>query len=150
MRFKSMKKTFLLFILSLVALASCHGSDNFNLLPEPVSKFITCYWPDPDVESVKWISDDKLVVILNGGPTLTFNGKNEWTSIDGNGMPLLEMLLFDRLPQPLYDYILSGSYINQVFSIARTPRQYTVELLDSTLIYDIEDGSIKQIHNTTL
>lgn len=142
---KYMKKTFLLLIISVLgALAGCQSSDNFGELPESVSNFITQYWPDPDISSVTRPGADSLVVTIKNGPTLTFNADNEWTEINGNGLPLPQVVLFDRLPSVLYQYIEAGSYTNQVFSIARTPRVYTAQLLDALLTYDIATATVRQ------
>lgn len=139
-----MKKTiFCLVALLAVVLGACHD-EKYLSMPGDTARFVSQYWPDPDVESVTKSADGSTVITLNGGPTLTFDSDYEWTAIDGNGLPLPQMLLFDQLPSKLYDYLESGSYLNQVFRIARTPREYSAELLNSSLVYDLGDDSITQ------
>ncbi len=143
-----MKKTILLFI-AVVALivSSCHNDSEYDLLPPGAADFITQYWPDPYIESVTKPSKDETQVVVKNGPTITFGIDNEWTEIDGNGMPLPQVLLFDRLPSPLYDYLESGEYLNQVFEIERDPRRYEVEILNGDITYDIATHRIRENRN---
>ncbi len=73
---------------------------------------------------------------------MTFDHECEWEAINGYGMPLPQVLLFDQLPPALYKYLEETDDVGSVFSIERDRTSYTVVLLDSTLIYDIKTQQI--------
>lgn len=139
-------KTLRLLFLALIAALSLSGCDHeeYDKMPREIAAFISQYWPDPNIESCTQPNDDTWVIIVKNGPTLTFNGSYDWTSINGNGLPLPQVLLFDRLPGTLYRYLESGEMLGQVFSIERTPKLYTLRLLTQTVTYDIGSDTIKQ------
>ena len=133
-----------LLLLFAALLAACQGSDNYKELPSPIARFVSQYWPNPDVTSFTQPDASIYEVIIKNGPTLRFNADYEWTSINGNGLPLLENLLFSCLPDKLYAYLSSGSMLNECFAIVRTPRTYTLTMLNTTVTYDIGSGTIRQ------
>ena len=140
-----MKKTICILLLPVIMLvAACHNDSEYNLLPPGAATFITQYWPDPYIESVTKPDKDETQVIVKDGPTITFNSNNEWIEIDGNGMPLPQVLLFDQLPRPLYSYLESGEYLNEVFEIERDARRYEVEILNGDITYDIATTQITE------
>lgn len=135
-----------LFIISICALlaAACQSSDLFKELPAPISKFVSQYWPNPAIASYSEPSSGEYEVVITNGPTLKFDSNYDWTEINGNGMTLPEVLLYDRLPEKLYDYLSAGSELDNVFTLVRTPRTITVTLLNTTVTYDIESQKITQ------
>lgn len=146
--FNYMKKLILVIIAAIastVIYTSCHSNHYYDDLPQPIAVFLSDYWADPDIESYTQPSPQKYMVIIKNGPTLIFNEEFSWTDIDGNGLPLPEILLYDQLPPVLYDYIESGSLLNQVFTISRDARDYYVKLLDSDLTYDIQTQTVRQV-----
>lgn len=135
--------TFILFI-TLMALFGCHSNHFYDDLPRPIAQFLSQYWADPDIENYTQPTPQKYVVIIKNGPSLVFNENYKWTDIDGNGLPLPQILLFDQLPEKLYDYIESGSQLNQVFSIRHDARYYYIKLLNTHLTYDIHVQSVRE------
>lgn len=125
-----------------VCAGACNGDEEFNSLPRKISTFVCQYWPDPDVESYTQPSEGKYVVILRGGPELTFDAAYTWTEIDGCGMPLPQVLLYDQLPSPLYRYVEATEQTNAVYRITRTPREYTLLMLNTELTYDVGTEAI--------
>lgn len=136
-------------LFSAVALSCCHSDHDYDELPRPIAEFLSDYWADPDIESYTQPTAQKYVVIIKNGPSLIFDEDYKWTDIDGNGLPLHEILLFDQLPEKLYDYIESGSQLNQVFTISRDARDYYVKLLDSNLTYDIQTQTVHEVEAGT-
>lgn len=143
-----MKKLLLTIILpAVLVLCACHSNHYYDELPRPIAEFLSSYWADPDIESYSQPSADRYIVIIKNGPSLIFNGDYLWTEIDGNGLPLPQIVLYDQLPTDLYDYIESGSQLNQVFSLSRDPREYRVSLLDSNLVYDIQTRTVRTVES---
>ena len=138
-----MKKTFLLFI-ALIALTvtGCHNDSEYDLLPLGAADFISQYWPDPYIESVTTPSKGETQVVVKNGPTIVFGSNNEWVEIDGNGMPLPQVLLFDQLPPKIYQYLQETGQLNAVFAVRRDSTEYALTLLDQNLRYDIASGEL--------
>lgn len=144
-RLLGMKKTFLLlFVAVAMIVASCHNDSEYDLLPPGAANFISQYWPDPYIDSVTKTSNGNTQVVVKNGPTITFGRNDEWVEIDGNGLPLPSVLLFDLLPPTLYDYIESGEYLNQIFEIERDARKYEIDILNGDITYDIVTGQISE------
>ncbi len=139
-----MKKLILtLLATALLAVSGCHSNHFYDELPQPIARFLSLYWADPDIENFTQPSPEKYVVIIKNGPSLIFDGKYAWSEIDGNGLPLPQILLFDQLPEKLYHYLESGSQLGQVFEITRNARTYHVRLLDSSLIFDLQTRTVR-------
>lgn len=138
-----MKHTFVILAMLLAALTSCQDSDNYKDLVDPVSSFVSQYWPNPDIESYTHPTADTYLVIIKNGPSITFDSNYKWTEIDGNGMTLPQVLLYDQLPSTLYRYLEETENTGAVFKLERTARQYSVTLLDSSLTYNTSTGEIK-------
>lgn len=119
----------------------CRDSEPWDEVPSQIAKFITQYFPNEGLASITE-SSDTYHVRLDSGPGLTFDKNCEWEAINGYGMPLPKVLLFDQLPPALYSYIEESGNSGSVFSIERDSEAYTVVLLASTLSYDVETGRI--------
>lgn len=138
-----------LFVMILMAVTTAVGtlsgckddSDLWGELPTEISQFITQYFPNSSIDSFSE-SANTYHVRINDGPGLTFNKDCEWEAINGYGMPLPEVLLFDQLPPALYTYLEGISELGSVFSMERDKATYTIVLLDTTLSYDISTEEI--------
>ncbi|MDE6460040.1 MAG: hypothetical protein K2K52_04300 [Paramuribaculum sp.] len=74
--------------------------------------------------------------------SVTFNSSNSWIDVNGNGSVLPSILLYDQLPQKLYNYLLETESTEGVYRISRNSRSYHVELKDTYVDYDIKTGKI--------
>lgn len=137
-----MKRLFLTLFLIVPLLWSCQSSDEYDALPRSISTFVSQYWPNPDIESYTHPGPDVYVVVIHNGPRLTFDAAYAWTEIDGLGLPLPDNLLFNELPDPLYRYLTETEATDAVFGMARNPRAYTLQLLESSLTYDIATQAV--------
>lgn len=123
-------------------LSSCKDNEPWDQLPTDISQFITQYFPNTSIENFSE-SPTTYHVRISNGPGLTFNKDCKWEAINGYGMPLPQVLLFDQLPPALYKYVEETENLNSVFSIERTSTTISVVLLDSTLYYNIETQEIR-------
>ena len=132
-------------LLALVAMVSCQTSDDSadNMSPQ-VAQFVARYFPGYAVEQCT-VNAGVTHVKLKNGPGIVFDASDNLESVNGYGMPLPQVLLFDTLPPSLFDYLQSGENLDNVFSVKFTPRQVTVELLETTVVYDIASGRIRDI-----
>ncbi len=141
---------FAILILPLTAmLTSCHDSDSelWGEMPSKISDFVTQYFPNQQVDSYSE-SSSTYHVRLKDGPGMTFDKDQEWIAVNGYGMPLPQVLLFDQLPPALYNYLDETQNLDSVFSIERDSASYKVVLLDSTVTYDIDTEEITGSHAT--
>ena len=121
--------------------AGCHDNDVWNDVPEQISEFINHYFPYSELSSCTK-TDSGYHIRIDDGPGLSFDHTYAWTSIDGYGMPLPQVLLFDQLPPALYDYIQETENLNGVFSMERDSTAYVLTLLDTSVRYIIETGEM--------
>lgn len=133
-----------LIIFSIALLISCQGTDTYSELPRPIAQFVSQYWPNPEVSNFSHPDESTYEVYVKNGPTLKFNSDYEWISINGNGVSLPEVLLYDCLPGRLYSYLASLSLLADCFSIERSPQLYTLTMLNFNVTYDITSGTIRQ------
>lgn len=138
--------TFLSVIALLIfAFTSCHDSEVLQRVPSHVSQFIEQYWPGTEIISFSNDVDKGCTVTVKNGPTVSFDSSQAWTDIKGNGSPLPSVLLYDRLPEPLYDYIVEMEATDGVYGVSRTSTEYKVVFLDSEVAYDIATGKISYL-----
>lgn len=142
-----MTKIFRLFqaIAFVLVLGGCNHAELWDELPSDITTFISQYFPNSELESVTDTGSGYHVRIANG-PGLTFGADNRWTAVNGFGMPLPQVFLFDRLPPKVYAYLQETDQINAVFAVSRDDRTYTLTLLDHDLMYDI---ATQQLSGTT-
>ncbi len=141
------RKFFVAFVAmcALVLAGACSDEgESVGSLPQPIAKFVSEYFPGMAVNSFT-TGADGYHVRLSDGPGLTFDANYNWEVVDGYGMPLPQMLLFDQLPPKVYEYLQGTEALNGVFSVARTSTYYTVTLLDSTLRYTIRTGELTTV-----
>ncbi len=124
-----------------VALGSCHNAELWDELSPQITSFINQYYPGSELNSVTHTGGTTYVRI-DRGAGLTFDADNQWTAIDGYGLPLPQVLLFDQLPPRMYEYLQETSQTNAVFAITRDADTYTASLIENTLTYNTTTGSL--------
>lgn len=133
----------LIFSLTLPGLTACSDDDSLiNDLPPKILNFVSEYFPDYGIENYVQSTDSLYHVRLKKGPGMTFDARQEWITINGYGLPLPRVLLFDQLPPALYVYLQETDNTENVFSVDRDSLSYTLVLLNDTAIYDIASGEV--------
>lgn len=125
----------------LFVMSSCQNDDEWNDMPQEIASFVSKYFPGEGVNSYTH-NGAAYHVRVDDGPGITFGSDYAWESVDGYGMPLPQVMLFDQLPPKLYAYLQDSQQLDSVFSMERDSKRYTLTLLDTTLVYDIESGQI--------
>ncbi len=130
-------------LIALISLAasSCRRSDLWDDMPRKISEFVSHYFPSFTVSNYTE-GTNSYHIRLDNGPGLTFDNNCDWVAIDGYGMPLPQVLLFDQLPPKMYEYLQETEALNEVFSLERDASAYSATLLDSTLRYIIATGEL--------
>lgn len=127
--------------------SSCSDDgDGWDDMPPAISRFVSQYFPTQGIQSADQLPDGGYRVKVNDGATLVFDSTPSWTSISGNGSPLPAVLIYDQLPQKLYDYLADTEQTAAVYSLARDYKTYTVGLHDTTVIFNIQTGAITYPH----
>lgn len=128
--------------LLLIAAAACQSSEAWDSLPSAISDFITQYYPGSNVSDFDTYSDDTYYVKITNGATLRFNSQLQWTEIDGNGVTLPEVLVYDQLPPELFAFLQSTSQQRDVYAVKRDYKYYKLTMHDTVLTYEINSGRI--------
>lgn len=111
-------------------------------LPSNVQNFITQYFPFGEVASFTESKDGTLQVQMKNGATLRFDSDLAWISINGNGVPLPDVLLYDQLPSVLYNYLQENEQTASVFALSRGYDTIRVELHDTYIVYNTDTETI--------
>lgn len=121
--------------------SSCHNNEEWDEMPQEIADFVSKYFPGEGIGSYSH-SSTGYHVRIDDGPGITFDNNYVWEVVDGYGMPLPQVMLFDQLPPRLYAYLQDSQQLDSVFSMERDSLRYTLSLLNSDLIYDIKTGAI--------
>lgn len=135
-----MNRLYILLIL-VVAFASC-DNNVWNELPQPIASFVSEYYPDSKVSSYGDTSNGGHYVQIHNGAYLTFDSKDRWLSVNGNGAVLPQVFLFDELPPSLYEYLQETENLDLVYMASRDNFKYELQLKSSRLTYTIDSGRI--------
>jgi hypothetical protein len=92
-------------------------------------------------------NEDNCIIRVKGGPSVTFAPSGRWASVVGYGSTLPQMFLFDQLPPELYEYIQKIDALGDVYSVIINRGLYTVDLIDTSVVYDMSTGAISQPAN---
>ncbi len=131
----------LLIIPAFYALCSC-ASDAIDETPQSIASFITQYFPNQRVESYTPVGDGNHEVKLANSATLVFDKENRWIEIDGEGMTLPEVLLYDQLPPALFSYLQASEQQREVYAVKRDFLYYKLTMTNTVLTYTISSGTI--------
>ena len=136
-----------LFSLMVLALSvsSCDADDMGDTPEGRIQSFVNQYFPGIAVSSQNTLADGDIQVTLKGSATILFDSEGTWTNINGNGVTLPAVLLYDQLPSPLYKYIEEMEDTEGVFRIIRDSSSYQVYFLDSAITYGIATSKITYI-----
>lgn len=124
-----------------LAVSACSNSELWDELPPQITTFLNQYFPGSELNSVTHTGNSTYVRI-NNGAGLTFDSDNQWTAVDGYGLPLPQVLLFDQLPPRMYEYLQETEQTNAVFSITHDGDTYTASLMNNTITYDTETDTL--------
>lgn len=129
------------FLVIYLFVGGCSHISNMDDVPDPISEFVTEYYPGMAYESFDNSEEGYRVKLLNG-PAISFDNNFRWTNINGYGMRMPNLFLFNCMPPALYQYLEETANLGDVFGAERTAKYYRVTLLDSTVTYNISDASI--------
>ena len=77
-------------VVAMVLFMACSHS-LWDDLPQPISMFITTYYPNSSISSFDE-TDNGYKVVVKSGPTMYFDSDYKWTEVNGNGVPLPSIL----------------------------------------------------------
>lgn len=143
-----MKKigTIILMITAMLPMTCCTNSNAWEDMPPQLSQFVNKYFPQEGITNYVE-KDGTYTVGLKNGATAIFDEQLHWTSVNGNGGTLPEMLLFDQLPPELYEYLQEISQLGDVYAITRSALMYSARLTDSTVNYTISTNKLRQVYD---
>lgn len=128
-------------LLSIPFLQGCSDDTELDRQPSAVQSLIEQYYPGVGVSSSSW-QGQTYNVKLRSGVVISFDTSYNWVSINGYGSYVPAVFLFDKLPPAFYEYLQGIEAVNQVYAVSRDKEEYSVELQDNSVVYDIETGAI--------
>lgn len=129
-------------ILGLFILMAC-SSTVWDDVPTPIKEFISSYWPGASVSTYDERNGNYYVTIKNGA-SLVFDSNYQWTSINGNGVPVPSILIFNEMPR-VYQYLEARELTSDLMSAENNPRTIILTFTDFILEYNKETSEIKMI-----
>lgn len=142
-------KFFLLPVLiGIIMLGAC-SNNLWDDVPSKITSFIEQYYPGSGVSSYSQTDSDYRVKISNGA-TLVFDREYAWVLIDGNGVRLPEVMVYNLLPPALFNYLQGIEQQTSVYGMSRDSHFYKLTMEDTVISYDIETGKITYPDGRTL
>lgn len=135
-------------VVALLASCSDSESDEAEALPGEIKSFIARYFPNSAISSCS-ISPTTYHVSISEGPGLTFGHNCQWEAVNGYGVALPQVFLFDQMPPALYQYLEAMSQLGDVMSVVRDSSVISIELSDGRILYDIDKDTISEPSSAT-
>lgn len=129
-------------IVVLLILMAC-SSTVWDDVPTSIKEFISSYWPGASVSDYDERNGNYYVTIKNGA-TLVFDANYQWTSINGNGVPIPSILIFNEMPR-IYQYLEARELTSDLMIAENNPRTIILTFSDFILEYNKETSDIKMI-----
>lgn len=142
-----MKRIHSYITLIFITLFMCGCSDNglYDELPPQIRNFLAKYYPNTAVDSYTHNSNVYHVKLKNSAG-LTFDNDYKWEAVNGYGVALPQVFLYDQLPPELFDYLQETENLNNVMSAEKSAWVYTVALVSDTVTYNVNTGRIMQYY----
>lgn len=134
------KFLFLPVIFGIIMVGAC-SSSVWDEVPAPITSFIEQYYPGSGVSSYDESDSDYRVKITNGA-TLVFDSDYNWISIDGNGVRLPEVLVYNQLPPALYNYLQGIEQQTSVYRMSRDSHYCKLTMENTVITYEIATGKV--------
>ncbi|MCM1356320.1 MAG: hypothetical protein NC212_07950 [Staphylococcus sp.] len=144
-----LEKTILLPMLLLIIILGACSNSIWDEIPTPITSFIEQYYPNSNVKEFN-TTDNGYKLKINNGASFSFDNDYRWTSIDGNGVHLPEVLVYNQLPPALFNYLQGIEAQTSVFSMSRDSTYYKLLMLDTVITYEIATGKITYPDGKTL
>lgn len=127
----------------LLAISAC-GSTLWDDVPEPIRQFISTYWPGVTVSDYQENTDGSYQATIKNGASLAFDSNYQWTRIDGRGVPLPPILIYNEMPT-IYQYLEAREQTSDLLLAVSSPLTITLTFTDFTLQYDKSTSAIRMV-----
>lgn len=139
-----MRRKQIIFLLPLlvfiISVGACSNSV-WDEVPAQITSFISEYFPEGGISNFNEDDSDYYVKIKNGA-TLLFDKDYRWTEVDGNGVQLPEVFIYNQLPPNLFNYLQGLEQQSDVYCVKRDKDYYRLTMHDTVLTYDIKTGKV--------
>lgn len=127
-------------LFGIIMLGAC-SNNLWDEVPTPITSFIEQYYPGSGVSSYNQ-TDSYYQVKINNGASLVFDSDYSWISVDGNGVRLPEVLIYNQLPPALFNYLQGIEKQTSVYSMSRDSHFYKLTMEDTVITYEISTGKV--------
>lgn len=128
---------------AMLMLAGC-SSTLWDDVPEEIRTFISTYWPGVTVSDYQESADGSCVATIKRGPALAFDANRRWTRIDGRGVALPPILIYNEMPA-VYSYLEAREQTSDLMLAVSDPQSITLTFADFTLLYDKATATIRMV-----
>lgn len=137
-----MKQTIFLSLMAiLLSLAACE-SDKWDDLPQPIANFVSQYYPGAGVKSYNHEENYQYRVEVSTGAVIIFDSEMQWISVDGRGVVLPEVMIYDQTPPELFSFLQATGQQEEVYAMKRDKKFYKLTMHDTVLTYNIQTGAV--------
>lgn len=134
----------LVMAVALSVVTSACGDDNYKELPREIQQFVTEYFPGLGIAGYNE-SAGVYTVNLDNSASIVFTPALQWSTVEGNGNTLPQQFLYDQMPKPLYDYMVTTGTLDEVFSVTRNAGVYTVTFHNYIISYNVATEEISPV-----
>ena len=134
-------KTFHTALMGALALLIACSNSLWDEMPSAITSFISQYYPGATVSRYEQ-RDGSYYVTVKDGPSMTFDSDYHWTMIDGNGVPLPPVLIYNEMPR-IYAYLEAREEESDLYKAENQPRVILLTFADFRLEYIKENGEIR-------
>jgi hypothetical protein len=121
------------------------GTAMWDEVPGRIQEFIAQYWPGSTVSAYD-VVDGEYHVTIKDGASLVFDSKYNWLLINGNGVAIPSILIYDEMPH-IYTYLLARELTHDLMIAENLPRVIILTFTDIIIEYTKSTSSFRMITN---
>jgi hypothetical protein len=121
------------------------GTAMWDEVPGRIQEFIAQYWPGSTVSAFDVIDGEHHVTIKDGA-SLVFDSEYNWLLINGNGVAIPSILIYDEMPH-IYTYLLARELTHDLMIAENLPRVIILTFTDIIIEYTKSTSSFRMITN---
>jgi hypothetical protein len=121
------------------------GTAMWDEVPGRIQEFIAQYWPGSTVSAYD-VVDGEYHVTIKDGASLVFDSEYNWLLINGNGVAIPSILIYDEMPH-IYTYLLARELTHDLMIAENLPRVIILTFTDIIIEYTKSTSSFRMITN---
>jgi hypothetical protein len=132
-------------VMGVMAVVGGCGTAMWDEVPGRIQEFIAQYWPGSTVSAYD-VVDGEYHVTIKDGASLVFDSEYNWLLINGNGVAIPSILIYDEMPH-IYTYLLARELTHDLMIAENLPRVIILTFTDIIIEYTKSTSSFRMITN---